>query len=158
MAYAIETDGLSKSINGNLILNDISIKVKSGEIYGFLGTNGAGKTSLMKALYHVIIPTSGTVALLGEEITNSNNAVFSRIGCIIETPAFYDCFDARKNLELHCGYMGGGHENIEDNISLLGLSKATDKPVKNFSLGMKQRLAYFRRTNQRTRPTRYHRN
>lgn len=82
--------------------------------------------------------------MLGEKISNSNNAVFSRIGSIIETPIFYGEFDARKNLELHCGYMGGGYEHIEENLLLFGLSGVMNKPVKNFSLGMKQRLALAR--------------
>lgn len=144
MTYAIEVDNLSKSIDNHDILNNISMRVKKGEIYGFLGANGAGKTSLMKALYHIMIPSSGTVALLGEKITNGKNEVFSRIGSIIETPVFYGDFDARKNLELHCGYMGGGYNDIEDTLSLFGLSKVENKPVKNFSLGMKQRLALAR--------------
>ena len=144
MTYAIEVDGLSKSIDGNMLLNDITMKVKQGEVYGFLGANGAGKTSLMKTLYRIMIPDSGTVVLLGEHIRNSNNPVFSRIGSIIETPVFYGEYDARKNLELHCGYMGSGYEHIEENLALLSLSEVMNKPVKNFSLGMKQRLALAR--------------
>ena len=144
MTYAIEVDGLSKSIGGNTILNNITMRVKRGEIYGFLGANGAGKTSLMKTLYRIMIPTSGTVALLGEKIKNDHNAVFSRIGSIIETPMFYDEFDARKNLELHAGYMSGGCEHIDEMLSLVGLGAAIHKPVKSFSLGMKQRLGLAR--------------
>jgi len=144
MTYSIEVESLSKSVGDTLILNDITMRVKQGEIYGFLGANGAGKTSLMKTLYRIMIPTSGTVILLGKNIRNSNNAIFSRIGSIIETPIFYGEFNARESLELHCGYMGGGYEHIDDNLSLFGLSEATNKPVKNFSLGMKQRLALAR--------------
>lgn len=144
MTYAIEVESLSKSIGDTTILNNISMRVKRGEIYGFLGANGAGKTSLMKALYRIMIPTSGVVVLLGERIADKNNAVFSRIGSIIETPIFYDEFDARKNLELYCGYMGSGYEHIEETLSLFGLAEVTDKAVKNFSLGMKQRLALAR--------------
>ena len=144
MTYAIEVESLSKSIGNIEILKDITMRVKQGEIYGFLGANGAGKTSLMKAIYRIMIPTSGTVVLLGKKIKNNNNAVFSRIGSIIETPIFYEEFDAHKNLELHCGYMGSGKENIEEILSLFGLLEVMNKPVKNFSLGMKQRLALAR--------------
>lgn len=144
MTYAIEVESLSKSIGNIEILKDITMRVKQGEIYGFLGANGAGKTSLMKAIYRIMIPTSGTVVLLGKKIKNNNNAVFSRIGSIIETPIFYEEFDAHKNLELHCGYMGSGQENIEEILSLFGLLEVMNKPVKNFSLGMKQRLALAR--------------
>jgi ABC-2 type transport system ATP-binding protein len=81
---------------------------------------------------------------LGEEIKNDRNPVFSRIGSIIETPVFYGNFNARKNLELHCGYMGVKSEYIDETLSLLGLSGVENKPVKNYSLGMKQRLALAR--------------
>ena len=144
MIYAIEVDSLSKSIEGNLILNNITLNVKRGEIYGFLGANGVGKTSLMKLLYRIMKPTSGTVILLGENIKDGGNHVFSQIGSIIETPVFYGEFDARKNLELHCDYMGIGYENIEEFLSLIGLEDVGKKAVKHFSLGMKQRLAIAR--------------
>lgn len=142
--YAIETCGLSKSIQGQLILDNISMRVKQGEIYGFLGANGAGKTSLMKTLYGIMKPTSGTVILLGEKTNHNKQAVFARIGSIIETPIFYENFDARKNLELHCDYMDGAHERIQDTLSLMGLADVAGKLVKDFSLGMKQRLALAR--------------
>jgi ABC-2 type transport system ATP-binding protein len=144
MTYAIETLNLSKGIGDSMILNNITMRVKQGEIYGFLGANGAGKTSLMKTLFRIMIPTSGTVILLGEKIQNGNNSVFSRIGSIIETPIFYGEFNACENLKLHCGYMGSGKEHIADTLSLFGLSEVKNKPVKNFSLGMKQRLALAR--------------
>lgn len=142
--YAIETCRLSKSIKGQIILDNISMKVKQGEIYGFLGANGAGKTSLMKTLYGIMKPTSGTVTMLGEKVNHNSHAVFSRIGSIIETPIFYENFDAVKNLELHCEYMEGGHERIQNTMSLLGLADVDNKPIKDFSLGMKQRLALAR--------------
>lgn len=120
------------------------MRVKQGEIYGFLGANGAGKTSLMKTLYHIICPDCGTVCLLGERVAGGNSPVFSRIGSIIESPVFYNHLSAYDNLELHCRYMGAGHENIEETLSLLGLSETGNKPVGKFSLGMKQRLALAR--------------
>ena len=88
MTNAVEVRHISKSIEGSLILNDICMSVKQGEVYGFLGANGAGKTSLMKTLYHIIYPDAGTVCLLGETINKENNPVFSRIGSIIESLFF----------------------------------------------------------------------
>ena len=144
MTYSIEVRHLSKSIDGVPILKDISMKVKQGEIYGFLGANGAGKTSLMKAMYHIMFPDSGTVCLLGETIQKRNNPVFSRIGSIIESPVFYSHLSAYENLELHCKYMGCGSEKIAGTLSLLGLSETGSKAVSHFSLGMRQRLALAR--------------
>ena len=73
-----------------------------------------------------------------------NSPVFSRIGSIIESPVFYNHLSAYDNLELHCRYMGAGYENIEETLSLLGLSETGNKAVGKFSLGMKQRLALAR--------------
>ena len=144
MTYAVETCHLSKSIDGSAILNDVTLRVKQGEIYGFLGANGAGKTSLMKTLYHIITPDAGTITLLGERIETGNHPVFSRIGSIIESPIFYQHLSARENLELHCGYMGAGYERIGETLAMLGLSETDSKMVGKFSLGMKQRLALAR--------------
>ena len=167
MTYAVETCHLSKSIDDSPILNDITMGVKQGEIYGFLGANGAGKTSLMKTLYHIITPDAGTITLLGERIEKGNHPVFSRIGSMIESPVFYQHLSARENLELHCGYMGAGHERIGETLAMLGLSETGGKAGGKFSLGMKQRLAIARafltrpgaahsgRANQRFRPPGY---
>ena len=144
MTYAVETCHLSKTIDGSPILNDITMGVKQGEIYGFLGANGAGKTSLMKTLYHIIAPDAGTITLLGERIEKGNHSAFSRIGSIIESPVFYQHLSARENLELHCGYMGAGYEHIGETLELLRLSETGSKAVGKFSLGMKQRLALAR--------------
>lgn len=84
-----------------------------------------------------MIPTSGTAVLLGEKIQNGKCDVFSRIGSVIETPTFYANFNASENLELHCGYMDGGYEHIDDTLSMLGFSDTANKPVKSFALGMK---------------------
>lgn len=146
MTYAVEVENLTKKIGEVTILNHISMRVKTGEIYGFLGANGAGKTSLMKALYQMMIPDSGSVTLLGELVTPGHCRVFSRIGSVIETPVFYGNFSAGKNLALHAEYMGAGHGQIDEALKLFGLTDAGDKPVKTFSLGMKQRLALARAT------------
>ena len=146
MTNAVEVRHLSKSIEGSPILNDICMNVRHGEVYGFLGANGAGKTSLMKTLYHIIFPDTGTVCLLGETINKGNNLVFSRIGSIIESPVFYSHLSAYENMELHCRYMSTDNEycapeNIIKTLSMLGIAETGKKAVGKFSLGMKQRLA-----------------
>lgn len=144
MTYAIQVKCLSKKIGEHTILDGISMQVKNGEIYGFLGANGAGKTSLMKSVFQMMIPDSGEVLLWDKPITRENNSAFAQIGSIIETPVFYGNFDARKNLRLHADYMDAGHERIDEMLSLFDLAGAENKLVKNFSLGMKQRLALAR--------------
>lgn len=144
MAYAIQIKCLSKKIGGHTVLDEISMQVKAGEIYGLLGANGAGKTSLMKSIFQMLVPDSGEVLLWGSPASRRDNRAFAQIGSIIETPVFYGNFDARKNLHLHAEYMGAGHGRIDEVLSLLGLAEAGNKLVKNFSLGMKQRLALAR--------------
>lgn len=144
MKYTIEVENLSKKIDGKTILKEVTLQVKEGEIYGLLGANGAGKTSLMKILYRLIQPTSGKIMLLGEEIQAENNGIFAKVGSIIEMPIFYNEFTAHKNLELHCNYMKCPQANIDDTLLLFGLANVQNKSVRNFSLGMKQRLALAR--------------
>lgn len=144
MTYAVQVNSLSKKIGEHTILNKISMQVKNGDIYGFLGANGAGKTSLMKSIFQMMIPDSGEVLLWNKPVSREYNGAFAQIGSIIETPVFYGNFDARKNLHLHAEYMGAGHERIDEMLSLFDLATVENKPVKNFSLGMKQWLALAR--------------
>lgn len=144
MSYAVQVDHLCKSLGGHKILCDVSIRVKSGEIYGFLGANGAGKTSLMKTLYHILVPDSGKIMLLGETVSDKNHKVFARIGSLIESPVFYGEFDAKKNLAMHAAYMGVDDKRIEETLQSFGLTNVERKPVKQYSMGMKQRLALAR--------------
>lgn len=145
MDYAIEVHDLCKVIDNQSILSNVNMKVKKGEIYGFLGANGAGKTTLMKVLFRILKPTSGTINLLGKQELDSSNNVFCKIGSIIETPVFYLNLTARQNLELHCDYMGIDYKaNIEKCLQMAEIADTGNKKVKNFSLGMKQRLAIAR--------------
>lgn len=144
MTYAIQVNNLSKKIGEHTILNDICMQVRNGEIYGFLGANGAGKTSLMKSILQMMILDCGEVLLWNNPVTREDKGAFAQIGSIIETPVFFENFTARKNLYLHAEYMGARHERIDEMLSLFDLVEAANKPVKNFSLGMKQRLALAR--------------
>lgn len=118
---------------------------KKGEIYGFLGPNGAGKTTVMKMITNLWKPTEGTVELFGQTLENTSYEVFKRMGSIIEFPTFYEQMSGRENLKLHCEYMGYyGKDSLSEALNMLGLVEAADKPVKRYSLGMKQRLGIAR--------------
>ncbi len=104
MTNAVEVRHLSKSIEGSPILNDICMNVRQGEVYGFLGANGAGKTSLMKTLYHIIFPDTGTVCLLGETISKGT-IPFSPILVALLKACFLQPFKRIREHELHCRYM-----------------------------------------------------
>lgn len=145
MPYLLQTNHLSKTIGGKELVKNVTIHVKKGEIYGFLGPNGAGKTSVMKMVTNLWKPTEGTVELFGETLTPTSYEVLKRMGSIIEFPTFYDHLSGMENLRLHCEYMGYYQPgSIENTLEMLNLSDTADKSVKNYSLGMKQRLGIAR--------------
>ena len=126
-------------------MTDVSIHVKKGEIYGFLGPNGAGKTTVMKMITNLWKPTAGMVVLFGNTLEPASYEVLKRMGSIIEFPTFYEHLTGRENLKLHCEYMGYYNKgSIEEALEMLSLAEAADKPVKSYSLGMKQRLGIAR--------------
>lgn len=145
MSYILQTNRLTKTIGGKDLVKNVSLHVKKGEIYGFIGPNGAGKTTIIKLITNLWKPTSGTVELFGEVLTPKSCEVLGRMGSMIEFPCFYEHMSGRENLELHCDYMGYHTPGSVDHaLSLLGLADAAVKPVKAYSLGMKQRLGIAR--------------
>lgn len=145
MPYILQTTHLTKTIDSKELVKDVNIHVKKGEIYGFLGPNGAGKTTVMKIITNLWKPTEGTVELFGETLTPTSYEVLKRMGSIIEFPTFYDHLSGKENLRLHCEYMGYySPGSVENTLEMLGLTEAADKPVRKYSLGMKQRLGIAR--------------
>ncbi len=145
MPNILQTNQLTKTIDGRDLVKNVNIHVKRGEIYGFLGPNGAGKTTVMKMITNLWKPTSGSVELFGEKLTKSSYEVLKRMGSMIEFPCFYDHMSGKENLQLHCEYMGYFTPGcVENALEMLGLSEAGEQPVKRYSLGMKQRLGIAR--------------
>ena len=145
MPYILQTNNLTKTIGGKDLVNRVSIHIKKGEIYGFLGPNGAGKTTVMKMITNLWKPTNGSIEIFGEILTPQSYEVLKRMGSIIEFPTFYNHMTGYENLRLHCEYMGYyKHGSIENALDMLDLTDAAQKPVKNYSLGMKERLGIAR--------------
>lgn len=145
MPYILQTNQLTKTIGGRDLVKNVNIHVKKGEIYGFLGPNGAGKTTVMKMIANLWKPTEGEVWLFGETLTPDSYEMLKRMGSIIEFPGFYDHMSGKDNLQLHCEYMGYYTPgSVEHALEMLGLSEAAKKPVRSYSLGMKQRLGIAR--------------
>lgn len=145
MQTILTTNHLTKQIGAEHIVSDLNMNVSKGEIYGFLGPNGAGKTTAMKMITNQWKPTSGEITLFGEKLLPDSYSFLKRIGSIIEFPVFYNELTAKENLKLHCEYMGYySPDSVEKALSLLSLSDAGEKKVKEFSLGMKQRLGIAR--------------
>ena len=145
MPYILQTNNLTKTIGGKNLVKGVSLHVKNGEIYGFLGPNGAGKTTVMKMITNLWKPTDGSIEIFGKILTPQSYEVLKRIGSIIEFPTFYNHMTGYENLRLHCEYMGYyKHGSIENALDMLDLADAAQKPVKNYSLGMKERLGIAR--------------
>lgn len=145
MSYILRTYGLTKVFNSREVVSGANMSIKQGDIYGFLGPNGAGKTTVMKMITNLIKPTSGEIELFNEKLTDKSYEVLKRIGSIIEYPIFYEKLTAMQNLEVHFDYMGYHNKNdMHTALELVNLRNADKKPVKEFSLGMKQRLGIAR--------------
>ena len=145
MSYIVRTNQLTKVFEGKEVVSGVNMHVKQGEIYGFLGPNGAGKTTIMKMLTNLVKPTSGEIEIFGEKLTNTSYEVLKRMGTIIEYPIFYEKLTAKENSELHCEYMGYYDKaGIDHALDLVKLHNVDNKKVKDFSLGMKQRLGIAR--------------
>lgn len=145
MSIIMRTSHLTKSFQGKEAVSDVSMSVSQGQIYGFLGPNGSGKTTVMKMLLNLVKPTCGDIEIFGEPIIQSSIEYLKRIGSIIEYPIFYDKLTALENLEIHCAYMGFyNKKTIKETLELVHLTNVDHKSVRDFSLGMKQRLGIAR--------------
>jgi len=133
---------LSKKYKGNIALENVNINIKKGEIYGLIGENGAGKTTLIKIIAQLIKPTEGEVQLFGATDEKKLCQVQNNIGYTIENPALYMDMTAKQNLEVVRMQKGiPGTSDIDRVLQLVNLNNVGKKKVREFSLGMKQRLA-----------------
>ena len=145
MENIVEIKELFKTIDEEEILSDISLQIAEGEIYGLLGANGAGKTTLMKCMLSLLTITSGSIEIFGKNLQEHREEILSQVGSIIETPIFYENCTAKEILEIHAQYMGKNITELDiiNTLRMVGLKNMTKK-VKEFSLGMRQRLGLAR--------------
>src|SRR6202045_4851246 len=138
-ALAVETHGLSKRYStGVMAVNDLTLLVKTGEVYGFLGPNGAGKTTTLRMLSGLLHPTSGTAVVAGA--APGSPASLARMGAMVETPAFYPYLSGRDNLRVVARYAGVPTSRIEPVLKLVDLTDRARYKFRTYSTGMKQRL------------------
>ena len=140
----IETKKLTKTFHGKEVIKCCNMSVEEGTVYGFLGANGAGKTTVFKLLSGLLTPTIGKALVLGMDVVSERTKLLSEIGTLIETPVFYEHLSATENLKIHLAHMGKEGEDIADILSKVGLDDTGIQPVSTFSLGMRQRLAIAR--------------
>jgi ABC-2 type transport system ATP-binding protein len=142
---AIEVEGLRKTFNRRLrrpvfALGGIDLRVPSGSVYGFLGPNGSGKTTTIRCLLGLVRPDDGGCKILGTSVPHGLSDVIGTVGSIVETPAFFPGFSARRNLELLATATGLSRRTVKDSLERVGLADRAEDKFRTFSLGMKQRL------------------
>lgn len=136
----LKTSTLTKKFKDYAAVNQVSLTLNRGEIYGFIGRNGAGKTTFLKMVSGLTFPTNGKIELFGEDCSKNPN-LFNRIGVLIEAPGLYGNMTGFQNLKAKCIAYGIKDDSyIKSLLSFVGLSDTGKKKAKNFSLGMKQRL------------------
>ncbi len=137
----LETRNLTKRFKQLVAVDDLNLRVKIGEVLGFLGPNGSGKSTTVGLVLGLIAPTSGSVLIAGRPLAGSSELVSEHVGAIIENPAFYPYMSGRDNLRAHAFAVGGVPEGrIDELLSLVGLTERARHKYKTYSLGMKQRL------------------
>lgn len=136
----MSTKNLCKQYSKHLAVDNVSLHIKRGEVYGFIGRNGAGKTTFMKMICGLALPTDGEIELFGAK-GNDINEYRNRIGNLIEAPGIFPNMSGLNNLKCKCYALGIYKKGYaEEMLELVGLKDAGKKKVKKYSLGMKQRL------------------
>ncbi len=140
MDHIIEVSGISKKFGNEPVINDVSLFLDQGNIYGIMGRNGSGKTVLFKLIVGFLKPDRGTIFVEGKEIGRDTDFA-EDTGIIIENPGFLGCYSGYKNLEYLAGIRRQiSKERIRESMELVGLDADSKKKVRKYSLGMRQRL------------------
>jgi ABC-2 type transport system ATP-binding protein len=147
----IRTQGLTKRFGDVTAVEDVALDVREGDIYGFLGANGSGKTTTLRCVLGLVLATSGTIEVLGQPMPRSAAQVLPRVGALVEGPAAYGHLSGSANLRLHdasgrspAGAVGGGRRDrarrVREVLDVVGLGAVGRRPVSAYSMGMRQRL------------------
>ncbi|WP_096270141.1 ABC transporter ATP-binding protein [Paucisalibacillus globulus] len=140
MEYIVETNKLTKRFGKEYAVEAVDLRIPKGEIYGFLGPNGAGKTTTIRMLLGLMEPTLGNIKVFGKDLKRERIGILKKVGSLVENPSYYPHLTAYENLETIRKIYGVPKKRIADVLEIVRLSEVTNKKVKGFSLGMKQRL------------------
>ncbi len=142
MEPIVKVTGLTKSFKHITAVQDLSFSVNEGDVYGFLGQNGAGKSTTIRMLATLIRPTQGSIEIFGRPLLTNRNEILRQVGAVIEKPDVYKYLSAYENLELFARLSGVkvSREKLMQQLDKVGLSHRAKDTVKTFSQGMKQRL------------------
>ncbi|HEO4378529.1 TPA: ATP-binding cassette domain-containing protein [Streptococcus agalactiae] len=139
--YIIETKNLTKVYGEQTVVNSVNLHIEKSSIYGLLGRNGAGKTTIMKMILGLTDISNGEVSVFNQNIKGNEKKIYPRIGAIIETPGFYPNLTGTENLEIFAMLRGTAFPNaVKNALEVVGLPYKDKKLFGNYSLGMKQRL------------------
>lgn len=145
MSFAIETNQLTKRYGDVLAVDAVSLRVKAGEIYGFLGLNGAGKTTTIRALLGMIRPSAGMVKVLGETVRQNGRGPWAKVGHLVETPSAYPELTVRENLEIARHLHGISDTGATSRVmERLGIVRYGERQAGTLSMGNLQRLGLAR--------------
>ena len=144
----IRTEGLTKRFGGLVAVDGLDLDVGEGDLFGFLGPNGSGKTTTVRMLLGLVFATSGRIELLGRPMPRAAREVLPQVGSLVEGPAFYPHLSGRANLSLFdaAGPSGPGgtgrdrRRRVDDALAQVGLEEVGRRPVRAWSTGMRQRL------------------
>lgn len=137
----LKTNALVKKYGRFVALDNVSVEIKKGHIYGFIGQNGAGKSTFMKAVAGLTVPSSGGISLFGKSDVTGLSEARKKLGIMIEQPALFPNYSVKRNVEMRRILSGNPDKNMTDQmVELVGLSDVADKNAKKLSMGMKQRL------------------
>ncbi|GIN57142.1 ABC transporter ATP-binding protein [Lederbergia ruris] len=136
----LKTSNLTKRFRGKQVVNGVNLAIQKGEIYGFLGPNGAGKTTTIRMLLGLMKPTDGSIHIFGQDLKKHKLAILSKVGSLVESPSYYGHLTAIENLEALRKILNVPKARIGEVLEIVRLTKDAKRPVKGFSLGMKQRL------------------
>ncbi len=143
MKPVIEVTNLSKHFKELVAVDELSFTVNEGDVYGFLGQNGAGKSTTIRMLLTLITPSNGTIKMFGMDLNTHRNEILRQVGAVIEKPDVYKYLTAFENLQLFSKISGGRkltRTQLLDQLETVGLKDRAYSKVKTFSQGMKQRL------------------
>ncbi len=133
---------LTKKFRTHLVVEDLSFTVHEGDVYGFLGQNGAGKSTTIRMLLTLVTPTDGNIKIFGMDLRKERKKILSQVGAVIEKPDLYKYLSAYENLSLFARMSGSkiGKKELYAQLEMVGLGGRVDDKVKTYSQGMKQRL------------------
>lgn len=141
MDSVLELRNVRKSFGKQVVLDDINLTIRQGDIYGLIGRNGAGKTTILKTIVSLIHQDKGEILLFGRTHGEGYMKQLTRTGSVIETPVANNELTARQNLKYYCKVKGIVNRNaVDEALDFVGLSDTKNKKFKNFSLGMRQKL------------------